>query len=184
MSDEERDLRKYSRRSAIGLMGVGGGLAATETLGFTQLSADRGVNVAVADDANAVLVVVDDDSDGSLEDEAPFDDDVTIKFENQSDTNIEADDLEVTISNQSGSDDINIDGENDDFGSSKNISEDEEETFKTDLDASQSKTLLVELDDKSETSDATIDVEVHADFGSGSFSIDLTRSGIDIDGTE
>ena len=98
MSDEERDLRKYSRRSAIGLMGVGGGLAATETLGFTNLTADRGVNVDVANDLNAVLIIaVDEGGNGDFDEELtedPFTGDSNVEFVNQSDTGIEGDDFD------------------------------------------------------------------------------------------
>ena len=107
MSDEERDLRKYSRRSAIGLMGVGGGLAATETLGFTNLTADRGVDVDVENDLNADLKIAGEDSGGDGDETKleNFDSgnratpDLVITFTNNAggDVDIEADDLTIQI---------------------------------------------------------------------------------------
>ena len=103
MSDEERDLRKYSRRSAIGLMGVGGGLAATETLGFTNLTADRGVNIGVADDLNSDLIIEasdDDDFDnetGELGDTV-YAENVFIRFEHNAGTDVSIDSEDGSIS--------------------------------------------------------------------------------------
>ena len=107
MSDEERDLRKYSRRSAIGLMGVGGGLAATETLGFTNLTADRGVNVAVADDDEAVIAVTGEEDSKDADPLSDFEggdatnidegDPFTLEITNNSDEQLEDDDLIITI---------------------------------------------------------------------------------------
>ena len=181
MSDEDRDLRKYSRRSAIGLMGVGGGLAATETLGFTNLAAGRGVEVAVGGDDDAVLLVVDEDSDDPLPEAEPFDDEVTIEFTNESDSDINNDDLSVTITNQDSSDtSVNVHGF--DSGSGDISSDGSSEEFNTDLDASDSTDLTIELDNK-DSNTSTINVDVNADFGGGEFSVDFSRKNIDIKGT-
>ena len=184
MSDGDRDLRKYSRRSAIGLMGVGGGLAATETLGFTNLTAGRGVEVAVDGDDDAVLRVVDEGNGIPLQDQEPFDNKVEIKFENESNTGINSNDLSVTIKNQ---DDSDTDVDVDDFDS-----ETETESispggssgeFNTDLGVSSQASLTVELNEKDENNTSKIDVDVNADFGSGEFSVDFIRTDINIKGT-
>ena len=92
MTDETRNL--VTRRSALGLMGIGAVGVASETLGFTQLSADRGVNVAVADDLNAALTIeaADDSnnlgSDGEELEDGTFTDEVFIRFENNTDSEI------------------------------------------------------------------------------------------------
>ena len=136
MSDEERDLRKYSRRSAIGLMGVGGGLAATETLGFTNLTADRGVNGAVADDLDAALKIEVADSamgsNGNGEElEGEFTNEVFIRFENNTGDHreidlggnngeISGDDSDkITVSDETNGD-LNVDSPSFDFTLSDN----------------------------------------------------------------
>ena len=105
MSDEERDLRKYSRRSAIGLMGVGGGLAATETLGFTNLTADRGVDVDVENDLNADLKIAGEDDAGDRDEtelenfdgESPATPDLVITFKNNAGGGVEIEQEDLTI---------------------------------------------------------------------------------------
>ena len=112
MSDEERDLRKYSRRSAIGLMGVGGGLAATETLGFTNLTADRGLSVSVADDSNAALeITVDEGQEGDYNDtleDSPFTGDSNVKFENTGNEDISSEEDDALVVDISETDDGSI----------------------------------------------------------------------------
>lgn len=56
MSDD-RDLRKYTRRGALGLMGIGGIVAVSETLGFSSLGAGRGVSIGISDDDSALLEI-------------------------------------------------------------------------------------------------------------------------------
>ena len=194
MSDEERDLRKYSRRSAIGLMGVGGGLAATETLGFTNLTADRGVDVDVVGDDEAVLRIVgnggvntdgESNTDEPLEDPESFDEELQIEFENQSDTDIEGEDgdgdLEVTIDNQEDSEGvIEVTG----FGETDTqISVDESDNFQTGLPASETENLTIAME-ADDGSDAIINVTVDAVFGGGDFSVNLDREDIHINGVD
>ena len=195
MSDEERDLRKYSRRSAIGLMGVGGGLAATETLGFTNLTADRTVDVDVVGDDEAVLTIVGtggvnteggDNEDEPLEDPDSFDEELQIDFTNQSDTDIEGQnndgDLDVTITNQEGSGGtIEVTG----FGETDEaIDPDANNTFQTGLDSEETDDLIVAMQEDDGTENATIDVTVDAVFGGGDFSVNLDREDIDINGVD
>ena len=87
-------------------MGVGGGLAATETLGFTNLTADRGVNVAVADDDEAVIAVTGEEDSEHAEPLSSFEDastDIdegdpfTLEITNNSDEELGDDDLIITI---------------------------------------------------------------------------------------
>jgi hypothetical protein len=92
MSDGDSDLRKYSRRSAIGLMGIGGGLAATETLGFTRLTADRALSISIANDKNASLrITVEEGQSGGYDDtltDEPFSGNSNVKFENAGNSDI------------------------------------------------------------------------------------------------
>lgn len=55
--DEDRDLRKYTRRGALGLMGIGGAVGVSETLGFSSLKASRGVGINISDDDSALLKI-------------------------------------------------------------------------------------------------------------------------------
>ena len=107
MTDSDRRWRTTTRRSALGLMSVGAAFVATETLGFTQLSADRGVNVAVAGDDEAVIAVTGEEgSDGAdplsdfegggatdINEGEPF----TLEITNNSDEQLEGDDLIIII---------------------------------------------------------------------------------------
>lgn len=92
MSDGDSHLRKYSRRSAIGLMAIGGGLTATETLGFTRLTADRAISISVANDRNASLrITVEEGQSGGYEDtltDEPFSGNSNVKFENAGNSDI------------------------------------------------------------------------------------------------
>ena len=164
MSDEERDLRKYSRRSAIGLMGVGGGLAATETLGFTNLTADRGVDLSVEDDTNATLkiTVSGGDEDGNALDNKPeYTDPLTVEFENTGSTEITLDTVEATDTNG-------------DTGISSDFNDEEV------LNESQSTTVEFSLDETTDDrNEATADVSIEATIGSGA-SLDITRADITI----
>lgn len=49
------DGRQFTRRAALGLVASGGLLAASETFGFSNVTANRGVSVSTADDPNALL---------------------------------------------------------------------------------------------------------------------------------
>ena len=133
MTDSDRRWRTTTRRSALGLMSVGAAFFATETLGFTQLSADRGVNVAVANDLDAVLrIAVQEGQDGDFDEELtdePFSGDTNVEFVNQSETAIDGD-----------SDDgltVEIDATDSDDGTSLEISDEENFNITDGTDATE-----------------------------------------------
>ncbi|TKX40013.1 hypothetical protein [Halorubrum sp. CGM4_25_10-8A] len=97
MSDDS-DLRSYTRRGALGLMGAGGVLAATETLGFSNFTRDRNLNIAVTNDLNSLLKVYVENE--AIDGQTLNKESVTVYFENQSD--IELTDIEIDISNSGG----------------------------------------------------------------------------------
>ena len=110
MTDSDGRWRTTTRRSALGLMSVGAAFFATETLGFTQLSADRGVNVAVADDTDAALRIgVDENSDGDFNEEldGTFDGNQFVQFRNDSSEEISS--LDLTIENTNAGDTAEVD---------------------------------------------------------------------------
>ena len=179
MSDEERDLRKYSRRSAIGLMGVGGGLAATETLGFTNVTADRGTNIGINTDSDALLRVAvnqgqNSDFDEELTDQ-PFSGDSSIEFVNQSNVAIEdaGEGLEVTIDATDSTGETSLDiGENNGVFSIEGTDATEGlVTATADLASSGGENdtgvLIVSPTDDGEDSPVA-DFSIEADFGGGS----------------
>ena len=95
MTDETRNL--VMRRSALGLMGIGAVGVASETLGFTNVTAGRGVNIGVEDDPDATFKIEDDDSPGTAINDADFSDRADILFENTSSNGVTIDfDGEVT----------------------------------------------------------------------------------------
>ena len=155
MTDSNERWRTTTRRSALGLMSVGAAFFATETLGFTQLSADRGVNVAVADDLNAALIIeaANDSTDlgnsGEVLEDGDFTDNVFIRFEN----NTGDDDREITLGDDDGeisgddadnitvsdktNDDLNVSGRN--FGFTLTDNEDFVEIEVAEDDSSEDK---------------------------------------------
>ena len=166
MSDEERDLRKYSRRSAIGLMGVGGGLAATETLGFTNLTADRGVNVGVVtdDDENATLRITDDTDDDPIAGKT-FDDSVQIDIENNSGSELTAedDDLVVTVDAVAGDEGLDVTSNDfDDDGTISNGSGSITLELKTDTEDRETVSFTLATQDSG--GDVTVDIRFDATF--------------------
>ena len=187
MTDETRNL--VTRRSALGLMGIGAVGVASETLGFTNVTAGRGVKVGVVGDDEAVLRIVGTGGGGSidepLEDPESFDEELQIDFENQSDTEIEGEDgdgdLEVTIDNQEDSEGvIEVTG----FGETDiQISVDESDNFQTGLPASETENLTIAME-ADDGSDAIINVTVDAVFGGGDFSVNLDREDIHINGVD
>ena len=94
MSDDS-DLRSYTRRGALGLMGVGGVLAATETLGFSNFTRDRNLNIAVTNDLNSLLKVYVENKD-SIDGQTLNQESVTVYFENQSDINLNSINVIIT----------------------------------------------------------------------------------------
>jgi len=99
MSDDS-DLRSYTRRGALGLMGAGGVLAATETLGFSNFTRDRNLNIAVTNDLNSLLKVSVENESTSIDGQTLDQESATVYFENQSD--IELNTIEIDISNSGG----------------------------------------------------------------------------------
>lgn len=188
MSDD-RDWRQYTRRSAMGLMGLGAGLATTETLGFTQLTAGRGVDLNIADDSNALLSIQGDgDSGGSgnLENKSPFDEPLTITFNNQAGTDINTDDLSVTVTNKDTSAGTITVTDFDGSTTSTIDNSGEFKTFYTGLSTGETtgKSLSIQTDiDDGTSPGATINIDVDAVFASG-LSIELERTDIDINDTD
>ena len=172
MSDEERDLRKYSRRSAIGLMGVGGGLAATETLGFTNVTAGRDAFIGIDDDDNAILESTgssnsDDDVDGdplSGLESTTIDDDLTIEFTNRSTVTLEAgsgsEDLTVTI-DETADTKLVVDTTN--FDTTEDIGPGGLETYNIDSSIQPDESATISLE-STDSDTATIDVEIDVVF--------------------
>jgi len=95
MSDDS-DLRSYTRRGALGLMGAGGVLAATETLGFSNLTRDRNLNIAVTNDLNSLLKVYVEDE--AIDGQTLNKESVTVYFENQSDIDLKSIVIDITSS--------------------------------------------------------------------------------------
>ena len=183
MSDEERDLRKYSRRSAIGLMGVGGGLAATETLGFTNVTAGRDAFIGIDGDGDAILESTGSSEEGGVDDEPlseleddDVDDDLTIEFTNRSDVTLEAgsDDLAVKI-NETANNKLDVSTTN--FDSETDIEAGEGQTYNIDSNLDTNDNASIELTNNDGDS-ATIDVEVDAVFNGTA--LNLTRDDITI----
>jgi len=77
-------------------MGAGGVLAATETLGFSNLTRDRNLNIAVTNDLNSLLKVY-VENEKLIDGQTIKKESVTVYFENQSD--IDLTDIEIDISN-------------------------------------------------------------------------------------
>ena len=188
MTDSDRRWRTTTRRSALGLMSVGAAFVATETLGFTQLSADRGVNVAVANDLNAVLGLEGNSSDDTVDgdplsnlEEENIEDDLTITFTNQSDVTLEStsDDLTVTIEETGGDSELTV-TETPGFDSEENITAGGEETYNIDEDLNTNDDASIVLENN-DTEDATIDVTVDAEFNGTT--LNLTREDITITDT-
>jgi len=97
MSDDS-DLRSYTRRGALGLMGAGGVLAATETLGFSNLTRDRNLNIAVTNDLNSLLKVYVENENTIIDRQRIDQKSVTVYFENQSDIDLKSINVIITHS--------------------------------------------------------------------------------------
>lgn len=119
MSDDT-NRRRYTRRGALGLMGVGGVVMASETLGFTTLTAERDTDIAVESDAQSALKITDSD-DGNVAGKTftlSGDETETFTIENQSTVSL---DLTIELTGktpESGSGNVSISSENFDFNSS------------------------------------------------------------------
>ncbi|MDB9252878.1 hypothetical protein [Halorubrum ezzemoulense] len=102
MSDDW-DLRKHTRRGALALMGIGGLLGLSETLGFTNATRSRGLNIGVSADDSAVLTITGTPNGGTkdtlnaFDENAPATPPVDITFTNGADEPTKTDGLEVDI---------------------------------------------------------------------------------------
>ena len=182
MSDDS-DLRSYTRRGALGLMGAGGVLAATETLGVTNLAARRGTNIIVAkDSADAVALKLVDDSNGSIDGVTytlPDSDTETFTITNQSDESLSAssDDLTITLSgsNGAGSGEVTIENTSvfDTSGFPVTDGGEATLTINSDLGSSDSRSFELGINDTTESKDEgttdvrdalNVDITVTAEF--------------------
>ena len=147
-------------------MGIGAVGVASETLGFTNLTAGRGVNIGIVDDDDALLAVTGDEtplSDVSNE-SLGSSDTFTVEVTNNSENTLDSgDDLAITITvtddDISGGEDITIEADSEeDFSPSTNefSSESNDETF----DLNKSLT-------GGGSESATIDFEIVADTDQG-----------------
>lgn len=92
MSDD-RDWQGYTRRGALGLMGVGGAVAVSETFGFPSLTAGRGVAVDIDNDVNALLQMTVNGT--SLNQASSENSPATIKFTNNGQADFNGDALQT-----------------------------------------------------------------------------------------
>jgi len=167
MSDD-RDLRTYTRRGALALMGVGGLVGASETLGFSNATSSRGLNLGVSSDDNAVLTITATPDDGTgtedtldaFSDDSPATPPVEVSFTNETDAPTERAGLDVEVT-----------------GGTIDQSPDGSDTFTTELSANgendDTETIIVD-NDTGGTESATIDIN-NAVFTNGT-SISLSRS--------
>ena len=170
MTDETRNL--VTRRSALGLMGIGAVGVASETLGFTQLSADRGVNVAVADDTDAALRIgVNDSDDGNFDNEldSTFDGDQFVQFRNDSSEEISSLELTITKTDDGGSVDID-DVSGQEFGFSGNTLDDGNRFITESASLDSGEESVIEI---SPSGDNTLEFDLTAEFNGTTLS--LTR---------
>lgn len=163
--DDDQDLLTYSRRSALGIMAVGAGLVASDTLGFTNLTVRRGVKLNVDNDLNAVLEIT---ANGERITDNTFDSPVNIDFTNNSN---EAIDINVDVTENNGVD-ISVDGfdDNTSFNSST-------ESFNAKINNGSTESLEITVEESNST-DLSIEV-ASAKFGG--VSVDLTRGNVTVD---
>jgi hypothetical protein len=191
MSDD-RDWRQYTRRGALGLMGLGGLAVASETLGFSTVTSDRGVALTVANDDSAALQIEGkpDGGTGTSDILQNFDSNnaaapaLDVSFTNKSGSPIDSDNLEVTVevdSNTSNSGVEIIDQGGFSTSGDTNIGpNDGSTTFSTGLSNTATEALLIDNRiDASDDGQAVIDLSVSADFANG-ISLSLNRTGIAI----
>ncbi len=100
---------RTTRRAAVGLMGAGGALVVTETLGVTQLSAPRRTDVAVADDPDALLGIenLDDDSSDELRFVRNGDDSIDVAVES---SDFDVDPERFTLDDDNEAETVTLDG--------------------------------------------------------------------------
>jgi len=173
---EDRDLRTYTRRGALGLMGAGGVFAATETFGFTDATRNRGLNLGVSTDDNAVLTITgtakggmgDEDTLDNFDSNSPATPPLDISFTNKTNAATTGDGFKLKITG----------GTIDD---SSEFTKDDR-TFTTTLsangDSGDNATVTVD-NDTGGTESITIEI-VNVDLKNGA-SISLTRNNVTLD---
>jgi len=67
MTDHNDEKKSTTRRNALALLGVGAVGGATATAGFSQLTAEREIEVGIEDEDNAVIKSIADNNDQSIE---------------------------------------------------------------------------------------------------------------------
>ncbi|ESS02431.1 MAG: hypothetical protein A07HR67_02762 [uncultured archaeon A07HR67] len=180
MSDD-RDLRSYTRRGALGLMGAGGVLAATETLGFTQLTADRGVGITVSGDNASGFKIT---ANGSgLNDTTSADEILSLTFTNNTGTDFDGNSLskdkglvvEISTSNDTDVDVRNGGGDQNFSTTPINVSSGSSGTVATNLPSSSSDTAKLDIENP-DTTDATVDLRIVATDSNNQIRIDIENT--------
>ena len=181
MNEDKR--KRYTRRGAIGLMGVGAVGVVSETLGFTNLTAGRGVDIDVVtdDNENAILRIIDND-DGQPIAGKTFGDSVQIDIENNSGSELSAGDLVVTVdaTDVTGED---LEVSSDDFtdgGTITKVSDPIELKLEAGISDSNTASFTLETTEDS-GGDVTVNITFDATFNGTSLT--ATREDITVDDT-
>jgi len=165
MSDDS-DIPEYTRRGAVGLMGVGGALAVTETFGFTQLTADRGVGITVSgDDASGFEITT---ADGSgLNDTTSANQTLSLTFRNNTGTDFDGNSLSenegLAVEISASGTDVEVtdrSGDQSFSSTSTTISSGSSGTVATDLPSSD--TAKLDIENTTDDTDATVDLHIVA----------------------
>lgn len=114
MSDD-RNLRTYTRRGALGLMGIGGTITVSETVGFTNVTADRDTRLNFDQDDDALISLVGDDGDKTPLSESPqfTGSSVTITITNRLDDDLTV--LDIKITNNDTKNSLSVTDPNEEF---------------------------------------------------------------------
>jgi hypothetical protein len=156
---------RYTRRGALGLMGAGAVGVGLETVGFTNLTAGRGVGIGVSDDTNAKLQVTvsgGSEDGNALSNSTDYTDPLDVEFKN-TDSSLSIELTGITITNNSG------ESISSDFSSSTTLDKNGGNT-----------TVSFSLDSTDDTrNEGTIDIEAEATVGSG-VSLTINRTDISI----
>ena len=171
MTDETRNL--VTRRSALGLMGIGAVGVASETLGFTNVTAGRGVNVGVENDDNAVLTLTVGET--ALNDFDSGEDLIDIDFTANTDFDGDSLETESGVAVEIDVSQSDVDVSSDDFTISETTvgtEQDDVIAAHTDLNTSDSATLTLETNEDGTNSD----VDTFRVVASNGVRLDLDRS--------
>jgi len=185
MSDDS-DIREYTRRGALGLMGVGGVFAVTETFGFTRLTADRGVGITVSgDDASGFEITA---NGSELKDTTSADQTLSLTFKNTTGTDFDGNSLSenkglaVEISASGTSVEVTDRGGDQSFSNTSDISSGSSGIVATDLLSSD--TAKLDIENTTDNADATVDLHIVATGSNSEIRIDINRNSITISGPE